>query len=168
MKMTYDHLSAIVVDSIETALGVSEEELVSVEESPVFDFGLDPEFDLGVDVEVEFDEPFFMHPYYAGSFLSMIFNVTGDSATVHVFIGLSCSNPELANEFVDLYMDSTQFKDMWKSSQMCDAGDPLVLETSFSFESEAELSEELANRLALFTDERFTNELRPFIHYFED
>ncbi len=43
-----------------------------------------------------------------------------------------------------------------------------MLTTDFTFNSERELGEEFAKRIGLFTDERFTNELRPFIHYFEN
>ena len=164
MKMTYDQLVPIVVDSIEAALGVSYEELLSIGESPTFDLG----FDQGVDVEVDFDEPFFMHKYYEGSILSMTFNVTKNDASIHAFIGTRCSNLDLAEEFVDRFMETTRFPGVWEAPQMCECDNGLMLTTEFSFATEKELCEELVKRLRLFTDERFTNELRPFIHYFED
>ena len=42
---------------------------------------------------------------------------------------------------------------------------PLV--TKFEFDDKNKLSEELVRRLELFADERFINELRLFIHYFD-
>ena len=164
MKMTYDQLVPIVVDAIEAALGVSEEELVSIGETPVFDLG----FDQGVDVEIDFDEPIFMHKYYEGSILSMTFNVTKNEASIHAFIGSDCSNPEMANEFIDRYLNTGRFGRTWGVPQMAERGIGLMLTTDFTFNSERELGEKFAKRLSLFTDERFTNELRPFIHYFDN
>ena len=164
MKMTYDQLVPIVVDAIEEALGVSEEELVSIGEAPVFDLG----FDQGVDVEIDFDEPIFMHKYYEGSILSMTFNVTNDRAYIHTFIGSDCSNPDMANDFIDRYMDTARFSGVWEIPQMVERGMGLMLTTHFTFKSVRELGEELVKRLSLFTDEHFTNELRPFIHYFDN
>jgi hypothetical protein len=164
MQMTYNQLVPIVVDSIEAALGVSHEELVSIEEGPTFDLG----FDQGVDVEIDFDEPFFMHKYYDGSIVSMTFNVTKNEAAIHAFIGTSCSNPDLADEFIDRFMETTRFPGMWGTPQMCESYSGLMLTTDFSFATEKELGEEFVKRLSLFTNERFTNEMRPFLHYFED
>ena len=164
MQMTYNQLVPIVVDSIEAALGVSHEELAGIGEAPVFDLG----FDQGVDVEVDFDEPFFMHEYYEGSIISMTFNVTKNDAVIHAFIGTNCSNPNLADEFIERYMETTRFPGMWGTPQMSESDSGLMLTTDFSFATEKELGEDFEKRLRLFTDERFTNELRPFLHYFED
>ena len=164
MRITYEQLVVIVVDSIASALGVSEEELMSISEGLSLDLG----FDQGVDVEVDFNEPIFMHRYYGGSRFSMMFNVTGDEAFVHAFIGANCSDPDIANEFVDRYMAHARFANVWRSPDMCERERGLMLASDFSFRSERELEAELTRRLALFVDEHFTNELRPFIHYFED
>ena len=164
MKMTYNQLVPIVVDAIEAALDVSEKELVSIGAGPLFDLG----FDQGVDVEIDFDEPIFMHKYYGGSVLSMTFNVTKNDAAIHAFIGTRCSNCDLADEFIDRFMETTRFPGVWGAPHMCESDSGLMLTTNFSFSNEKELGEEFVKRLHLFTDERFTNELRPFLHYFED
>ena len=164
MKMTYDMLEQIVVNSIEEALGVSEEELEYIDEAPVFD--LDSE--EGTAVAVDFDVPTFMRKYYDGSILSMHFVVMQSKAAIHAFVGADCSNPDLANEFIERYMETARFSDVWGTPIMCEHGTGLMLTTDFSFATEKELGEEFVKRLSLFTNERFTNELRPFLHYFED
>ena len=163
MEFTYNQLAAICTDSINKALGVSFDELFSITEPPVFDCG----FESGTGVDIEFDEPLFMHKYYGGSWLKMMFTVADDMAFIHAYIGNDCDNPELANEFIDQYMDNAKFRDVWSVTQMAEQGCGLSIGTFFKINSESELREELVNRLRLFTDDRFTNELRPFIHYFE-
>lgn len=164
MKITYNRLESIVVDSIEAAFGVSEKELASIGEAPAFELGID----RGICVEVDFGEPLFMHKYYGGCILSMTFNVTKNNAAIHAFIGSCCSNPDLANDFIDRYMETTRFPGMWSVSNMCECDSGLVLATDFSFSTENELAENFVKRLCFFNNERFTNELRPFLHYFED
>lgn len=164
MKMTYDQLASLAVDSIEAAFGISEEELAHVGESPVFDLGCDE----GVSVEVYFDEPDFMRGYSDALSLSMFFCVTKEGAAIYAFIGSGCSNPELADEFTDRFMETTKFPGIWEVPNMCVPDDGLMLASDFSFTNEEELGEELVKRLSLFTNERFTNELRPFLHYFVD
>ncbi len=116
MQMTYHQLLPIVVDAIEAALGVSKEELVSIGGAPVFDLG----FDQGVDVEIDFDEPIFMHKYYEGCILSMTFNVTKNEAAIHAFIGSDCSNPDMANDFIDRYLNTGRFGRTWGVPQMAE------------------------------------------------
>lgn len=164
MKMSYNQFVPIVADAIEAALGVSQEELDSIGEAPAFDLG----FDQGVNVEVDFAEPAFMQGYYDGTALFMVFNVMKNEATVYAFIGDSCTNPDLADDFIDRYMETTNFPGMWCASQACECDSGLMLESRFSFLTEKELGGELVKRLRLFTNERFTNELRPFLHYFKD
>ena len=164
MTMTYDQLAPIVVDSIETAFGIPEEELAYVGEMPTFDLGCDEE----VSVEVVFDEPAFMRGYSDAQSLSMYFCVTKHGAAIHAFIGSECSNPELADEFTDRFMETTKFPGMWEVPNMCVPDDGLMLTTDFSFTTVKGLGEEFVKRLSLFTNERFINELRPFLHYFED
>lgn len=164
MEITYNRLVSIVADSIETALGVSGEELVSIGEAPKFELGIYQ----GIGVEVDFGEPLFMYKYYGGCILSMNFNVTNNNAAIHAFIGSCCSNPYLANDFIDRYMETTRFPGMWRIPHMCDCNSGLMLATEFYFGTEKELAENFVKRLSLFNNERFTNELRTFLHYFED
>ena len=127
-----------------------------------FDFG----FDRSVNVEVDFAELSFMQDYYKGPTFSLTFKLADHFATICAFIGSDCSDPHLANDFLDRYAATTGFADTWSAPRMCERGCGLALATEFSFRGEGELGEEIAARLSLFADERFTNELRPFIHYF--
>lgn len=161
---TYEGLLAIVLESIEEAVGVSEEDLLSIGETPSFD----SEFDPGITIEVDFDHPQFMLDYYRSSRVSLSCNVADNKAEMRLFLGTDCTNPLLANEFLERYMETTRYKSIWEPCQSAERGYGLSLSSRFEFRDDNDLLSEFIQRLSLFNEERFTNELRPFIHYFED
>lgn len=164
MSITCDQLICVAIESIEIALGVTEEGLLSICESCDLDLG----FGDSADVEVDFDDTDFMSRYYGGRRLSMTFSVLDNKATVNVTVGDDCSNPAMANEFIRRYMNGSEYRDVWHTPRMADRGSGLLLRSQFAFKDEMELTTELAKRLVLFKHDCFTNQLRPFIHYFDN
>ena len=164
-NISYEDLERIALGAIEEALDTDDRELLSIGEAPCFDiFGIGE----GVEIEIEFDNPTFSYPYYDGERVSLSLNVSAGEATLNVMMGIACSNPTLANEFIEMYMRSSRYKNVWQVTAMAEADSGLMLSAGFSFDGERELSEKLSETLSLFKNERFTNELRPFIHYFGD
>ena len=164
MGITCDQLISVALESIETALGVTEDGLLSICESDNLDLG----FGDGADVEVDFDDTDFMSHYYGGKRFSILFSTSGNKATVNVTFGDDCTNPAMANEFIRRYMNNSEFRDIWRTPHMADRGGGLLLRTQFIFREDTDLAEELTKRLVLFIGDCFTNQLRPFIHYFEN
>lgn len=163
MKNNYDKLLEVIADSISAAFGISKEE-IELSDSPLFDIG-----DIsGDNVEVALDVPDFMRRYYDGNDLMMMFNVDHGEVVMHVFIGGDCTDPDMANKFMDYYMETAKHSDVWGTPTMADTDFGLMLASEFTFKDEDEFISECTKRLALFTDDSFTNELRPFIHYFKD
>ena len=97
---------------------------------------------------------------------NLCLEVADNSVICNVNFGNRCTDPELATEYADRYMN-TRWGRIWSIEDEFDPYTGMTLTTSFSALDEKELRENLTERLSLFDDDRFSNELRPFIHYFE-
>ena len=98
---------------------------------------------------------------------NLCLEVADNAVICNVYFGNRCTDPELATEYADRYMN-TRWGRIWSIDDEFDPYTGMTLTTSFSAFDEKELRENLTERLSLFDDDRFSNELRPFIHYFEN
>lgn len=163
MKLTYYYLLSIVTEAVELAYGISESEIYSISE--ILTLGED--FSEGVGVEIDLDHPWFTDAYCKNARVNISVEVIDNCVTAHMIIGESCSNPEMAEEFMGRYTEITKFPRTWLILHTPSSDCGLILTTKFEFDDKNKLSEELVRRLELFADERFINELRLFIHYFD-
>ena len=62
------------------------------------------------------------------------------------------------------YMDHAEWASVWKIPYEAERGSGLVLTTKI--QNMNVLAQELRVRIGMLNNELFTNELRPFIHYF--
>lgn len=165
MFIEIDDFVLTVSEAIENALGISMDELSCI--GPAFALGAD--FDSSSAVEVEFDGASFMSDYYNGNKISLVVEcLDHDNMVMHMFIGSDCSNPMVADEFIDRYMMTTKFPGMWGMPHACAHDCSLMMTSKFTSSDKSELYDKICERLSLFTEERFTNELRPFLHYYEN
>ena len=159
-EISYNTVESIVLDSLEDALGVYEEDIVSIDEGT--------RFDESVSIEIHFDTPAFAQRCYPGAELSMIYRVVKDKAEIYVFVGSDCYDFEEANYFIDDYMETSEFSEIWRVPLRAERGRGLALKTDFNFKSEKELGGKLFNRLDLLVDEAFVKTLSSFVHYFDN
>lgn len=163
MKITFDELKDLTLTAAKEGFVMDDSEIYSIFEVPGIG---DPMFDGDAEIEIDID-PCFMYEYYKGLHLLVTVSVKDSEATAHICIGYGCKDPELANEFIDRYATASRYREIWQSTDECEKERGLLLTTRFDFSSEDELLEGLTERFALFRNDRFTNELRPFIHYFD-
>lgn len=161
MNYTQDEMVQSVIQVVE-ALGISENELESI--------GLvetaEPFFGRGDVVEADF-APFTLGAdYFKGLRSYATVEFLPKKATLCVNFGQMCKNPAVANHFMEKYMKYSDSFHIWQIP--CEATEDrgLVLCTAVGGETLEEITEEMAKRLSMLGDEMFTNELRPFIHYF--
>ncbi len=159
-EISYNTVESIVLDSLEDALGVYAEDIVSIDEGT--------KFDESVSIEIHFDTPAFAQRCYPGSEFSMIYRVVKDKAEIYVFVGSDCYDLEEANYFIDDYMETSEFSEIWRVPLRAERGRGLALKTDFIFKSEKELGEKFFKRLDLLVDEAFVKTLSSFIHYFDN
>ena len=186
MKIDYNDLLSCVLGALESSLGVTEEGISGISEGLSLDFtddfdGLDGNFDFddgfydgdcecgrsNVSVEVEFGDTAFASDYFRGQTISASFDFDGTTAAVRMFFGASCTDPAIANEFMDFYALNSRYAKLWKCDLSAESDAGLVLKSEFAAVDPMELEKGIAKRMALFANPRFTNWLRPFIHYFE-
>lgn len=161
-KLHYDELLPIVLESLNDALCVSEDELLGI--STFFDDIFDDS-----SVDMDFDGPSFMSDYYCGKNMSLSVSYPPKSTSaldVRLQIGSKCTNPSIANELIDRYM-KTKFSSYWSIPLHADNDSGLMMHARVDFSDSGKIYDELYRVLKMFENERFTNELRPFIHYFE-
>ena len=151
-----EKLLLLTTNALEEALEISSDEISNIET-----FGTD------YSLEMDLDGASFVREYYKGERVSISVEDEGDRAILRVFFGGGCKNPRLADEFIDRYLKTTRYPGIWNVPQSSGENYSLMLETRFRYDSSYVFSYELSDRLSLFANERFTNELRPFIHYFE-
>jgi hypothetical protein len=168
MGVSEKELLRLSLDAITEALEVYEEDIPSYDANYI----PDPCFGDSVTIDVDFEGASFMKEYFRGKQASLSIEVITDysyspQAKLVMLIGNSCTNPKVANEFIDRYMDTSNYSNTWSMPFSADDSGGLMLSSSYELDSIDELYEELVERLSLFQNERFTNELRPFIHYFE-
>ena len=164
MNMTYDSISTILTDVFESAFEDSGSYPTSFSDVGMSEIFPDDE----LDVAAYFDGPAFMKEYFNSSPVILEVKINGDEAQLIVFAGRSCSDPAMANEFIARYNDTTRFPGIWECCEPSRRNSELKLESRFEFDSEEEFRDELAQRLMLFGEDRFSNELRPFLHYFDN
>ena len=155
-----EKLIFLLTNALEEALEVSSDQIASIDT-------FNHSFDADASVELDFEDACFMHEYYNGKRLSVSLEVEGEMVVLRIFVGEGCKNPRLADEFIDRYLQTTRYAGIWSVPQSSAENCSLMLETRFRCNSQDVLISELVDRLSLFSYERFTNELRPFIHYFE-
>lgn len=124
-----------------------------------------PEDEL--DVAAYFDGPGFMRDYCSAEPVIFEVKIDENEAELLLSAGRSCSDPALADEFIDRYLDGTRFPGIWKCNGSVSKSNGLTLNSVFEFGTAAEFRDELIKRIGMFADDRFTNELRPFLHYFD-
>lgn len=175
MEINYNDLLSTVLVSIEEALGVGEDGLggIYVQDEDGNFYDSDSEFyipgfgDGEAGVDVEFSDLSFMSDYYNGDKVSMSFNVEEDKAVIFMHVGSDCSNPAIANEEIERYHDSMSC-DTWCSPYMFERGMGLMLVYEFKYKTLEGIRAGFTKGLSLLVDDRFTNRLRPFIHYFDN
>ena len=120
------------------------------------------EVDFGMEVELnESDLELFPVP------VCFSFNLEGDDAVVHAFVGCGCSDIAAAEEAADDYCAQGSYSDVWGiPTYPGDSG--VMLTTQFSVSNEHQLREQLLLRLSLFTNPRFAEDLRPMLQYYQD
>ena len=163
MYYTDDELLIFTLDVLEEALETSEKDLSNYTVTPLPDVG----FGNSVDIEIDFCGNTFMKEYYQNDKITLTVGIECDRAKMSLLIGYSCKNPSLANEYVDRYMKNMYYSQIWYMPLRAERDCGLRMDSEIFFESLEELRVAMTKRLALFKNDRFTNELRPFIHYFD-
>ena len=157
---TEEEIVESLIEAIEDGVGVSHMELESVgvvAHEELF-------FDRGTIVEADFVTPTFNSDYFSGSRMKLSLEVKPKSATLCAIFGEDCKNPAVANRFMGAYMDHAEWASVWKIPYEAERGCGLVLTTKI--QKMNVLAQELKARIGMLNNELFTNELRPFIHYF--
>ena len=162
MNVTYEKLEFIINNSLEDALDVSVDDIQCSND----DIACSILDDIGASIWVEFEDLSFVSDYFNGESLSMCFNVSDDKCFISALFGTECSNPAMADEYTERYIEHSKFSGIWGPPNMAEPETGLMLASDFKYESEYDLGEQITQRLRIFTDERFANDLRPFIHYY--
>ena len=158
MKITYSKFDSIVTDVLQSALAISLE--AEVEEGCPAEKATEASFSMEVELD-DTDLELFPVP------VRFFFDLEGDDAVVHAFVGCGCSDLEAAGEASDDYNVKGSFSDVW--SIPCYPDDSgVMLTTQFSVSNEHQLKEQLLLRLSLFTNPRFAEDLRPILQYYQD
>ena len=126
-------------------------------------------FDLGTSVEFTFDPSISPFSYFSSDVVFFVNLSTDGNGDVQTFFGNSCSNTVAAEKAKEtlLFKDEA---DGWYVEEIFDANSGLHLMHTFACNSEDEDSVELAiaSCLAELLEDQTADELRSFIHYFED
>jgi hypothetical protein len=122
------------------------------------------DLDLGICVELAFDPAISPFSFFSGNVVFFACGHNG-SGMLHVFFGDGCSDVELANDGSDGYGSYG-----WQIEDEFEEHCSLHLSSSFSYNEadESSLVATLAECLEELLDDRHVNELRPFIHYFDN
>jgi hypothetical protein len=94
-------------------------------------------------------------------------NADQNTATLAVSFGRFCADPTLASEYAER-ASSAIAAFGWQMNTSFIRQSSLTLSTQISYTSEDDLFASVIDRLMMLFNDRFINELRPFLHYFND
>ena len=127
-------------------------------------------FDLGTSVELAFEPSISPFTYFSSDVVFFV-NLPGADGVgyVQVFFGNSCSDVEAAEAAAEEFL-SREEVDGWFIEESFDDNCGLHLMHTFACNHDDELSveEAIASCLAELLENEIADELRSFIHYFED
>lgn len=124
-----------------------------------------PSFEIGETVHAVFEYASPVRYFEEESAFSL--NADQNTATLAVTFGRFCTNPKLASEYAERASSAIESLG-WQMNTRFLRQSSLTLCTQIPYTSEDELLTSVTNRLMMLFNDRFINELRPSLHYFNN
>lgn len=164
-ELLYEDLVIMVTDVLCEVFDLDESSLCSISGLIDEDVSCD---DISC-IEMDVDDMYAISYDYLRSRNKLISITVGRvRASVSITLGTRCRKPEMARRFISSYSQNARYAHVWRVEEDVDVRSGLTMKAKLEYSNISELQDKLTEVFSLLTNDEFTNELRPFSHYFND